>query len=709
MRSILATGVLFAIFTFAIGSVRSQAAENTSVRTGTEAGATAQPSAAPRAKGKARQAAAGAGQAATQKRSVAASAKEHNQPPAAQGQPVKLNEVVVTATRLRQPLSQIGTSVSVMSGDQMQDQKLGVVSPAMQQLPGVEVNQAGSPGTVTDVTIRGSTAAQTLILIDGVDVNTTSTGGFDFSTITTDNVQQVEVVRGSGGALYGTQAIGGVVNVISKQGEGPAKFSMLSEGGNRGTERQVFTANGAEGKLGYSGSISYQSTEGFRPINDSSDLLSGAGRLDYQLGADTTVSGFARYVRSNVGLVNFSNSVGEAQDPNAHQRGEFMLYKGAIEHNFTDRLVAKWSTFFVRNEIRLNNYPEAANPAFEVDDIPEETWATNPEVAYTWGSGARSLAGFDFHNRWARIRDEFVLPTFSSFTDFHHERQEYAGYVEQEETLPQGRAIITGGFRVDGNSDFGEEVSPAWAVVVPVRPLNASLRGSYSEGFRAPSYDELFFPGFGNPNLQPEISSEYDGGITKNFGEAGSVSVIYFTRRIHKLIVPVPCAPVGTPQCLFGSVAGNAGRVDTQGVEFIPAISPWHGIALSGNFTYLDETHRSPSTGAVPTRVPKYAASATLHYARNELLRAGDGLSADLVYVFVGDRDDISPMGNIRDNAAYNRFDLTVNYAPGLQWRGIAARQIYARVQNLLDRNYQQVLGFKSPPVNFVAGVVLGF
>ncbi len=701
MRPILAAGVLCALLTLMIGSAYCRAADKAA------SAAVPQSQTAPlQAKGKPSAAAPPA-----QKRGAGATHANGQNPPAAQGHPVKLGEVVVTATRLRQPLSQIGTSVSVMSGDQMQDQKLGLVAPAMQQLPGVEVNQAGSPGTVTDVTIRGSTAAQTLVLIDGVDVNTASTGAFDFSIIPTDNVQQVEVVRGSGGALYGTQAIGGVVNVISRQGEGPPKFSLLSEGGNRGTERQVFTANGSEGKLGYSGSISYQSTEGFRLANDSSDNLSAAARVDYQLNSNTTFQGFARYISSNVGLVNFSNSVGEAVDPNAHQRGEFMLYKGEVDHNFTERLWAKVSGFFVRNEIRLNNYPEPGNTAYEVDGIPEENRDGNAEVAYTWDWG-RSLVGFDFHDRWARIRDVFVLPppiSFSSFTDFHHQRQEYAGYVEQEETLPGGLATLTGGFRVDGNSDFGEEVSPAWAVVVPVNRLGVTLRGSYSEGFRAPSFDELFFPGFGNPNLRPEISSEYDGGVTKRFGELATVGVIYFSRRIRNLIVPVPCAPVGTPQCLFGSIAGNTGRVDTQGVEFIPALSPWHGIALSGNFTYLDETHRSGNSAAVPTRVPKYSASSTLHYQHGELLRAGDGVSADLIYVFVGDRDDIAPTGKILDNAAYNRFDLTVNYSPGLDWGRIHADQIYARVQNLLDRNYQQVLGFKSPPINFVAGVVLAF
>jgi len=691
MRPTPAT-VLVAVLTFSIAAAYCYAADNQDAAAANQAVTPAAPAAR-----KSPSASAGGNPRTARKKSSAMSAAK----------PVKLGEVVVTATRLRQPLSEIGTSVSVMPGAQMQDQKLGLVAPALQQLPGVEVNQAGSPGTETDVSIRGATAAQTLVLVDGVNVNTVSSSGFDFSTITTDNIDRVEVVRGSGGALYGSQAIGGVINVISKQGEGPPQFSLLSEGGNRATQREVFTANGAAGALGYSGAISYQSTAGFRPINDSSDNLSGSLRLDYHLSSDTTFRGFARYISSNVDLVNYSDSVGERLDPNAHQRGEFMLFKGEVEHHFSDRLWAKWSGFFWRNEIRLNNYPEPANPSFEVGDVPEETRATNMDVAYQWDWGARSLAGFVFQDQWARIKDNLTSRDFSSNTGFTNERQEYAGYVEQEQTLPKGLATITGGFRVDGYSDFGEEVSPAWAIAIPLKRIGATLRGSYSEGFRARSFDELYYPNFGNPNLRPEISSEYDGGVTKQLGEAGTVGVVYFNRRIHDLIVAVPCT-VG-PDCEFGSKAGNAGRVDTQGVEFIPALTPWHGLGLSGNFTYLDETHSSPPTGGVPVRVPKYSASATVHYARTELIRAGDGLSADLVYIFVGDRDDISPMGTILDNAAYQRFDLTVNYSPALRWGRLSTKQIYARVQNMLDRNYQSVLGFKSPPVNFVAGVVLGF
>ena len=622
---------------------------------------------------------------------------------------ITLSEVVVTATRIRQPLSQVGTSVTVIPASLMQEQKIDRVSEALRQTPGVEVAQTGSPGTVTGVSIRGSTTAQTLILLDGADVNSNTIGDFDAANLTTDNLAQVEVLRGAGGALYGSQAIGGVVNLISQEGEGAPRWSLLSEGGNRATQRQVLTGSGSLGHLGYSGSLSYFSTTGFRPINDSSDNLSGALRLDYHLGSDTTLRGFARYIRSNVSLVNSSIAFGDRLDPDAHQRGEFMLYKGEIEHDFTDRLVAKLSAFFVRNQIRFNDFPDSGNRVFDTSNVPEETRAANAEVLYTWSQGSRSLAGFDFHDRWARFGDNSLLVGFppAFITAFHHERQEYAGYLEQELSLLDGRVIATGGTRVDGNSDFGEEVSPAWAMVIPIARIGASLRASYSEGFRAPSFDDLFFPNFGNPQLKPEISSEYDGGITKQLGELASLSVIYFSRRIHNLILPVPC-PVG-PGCLFGSMAGNAGRVDTQGVEFIPVSSLWRGLQLSGNFTYLDETHRSTQPNNVPIRAPRYAASSTLRYAGREWFRSADSITADLVYIFVGDRDDVTPEGWIRDNAAYHRFDLTLSYSPGMEWRRIRAEQVYARVQNLLDRNYAQVFAFKSPPINFVAGVVLVF
>jgi vitamin B12 transporter len=613
---------------------------------------------------------------------------------------------VVTATRMEQPLDTVGTTVSVVGAHQIEEQQIHASGDVLRQVPGVEINQSGSAGNQTDVSIRGSSAAETLILLDGVDVNTGTTGGFDIADVTSDNLDRIEVVRGAGGALYGSSAIGGVVNLITREGSGPLKLSYDGEGGNRATQRQAVTFDGADGRLAYSGALSYYSTTAFRSRNASFDNLSAVSRLDYHLSPDTKFTGFARYIRSNLSLVNFSDFLTPV-DPNAHQRNEFMLYNGVVTHQFSDRLEGRMSVFFVRNDLRLNDTPFPANPNFERDRVPDETRGTNMELHYRWGEGFRSLAGFDFKDRWVRSAHLFdtVEPPTQSFTAYHARRQEYAGYLEQEGRLFDGLMLVTGAVRVDGNSDFGIEVSPSWTVAIPLERWGVTLRGSYSEGFRAPSFNELFFPNFGNPKLNPEISSEYDGGITKTFGETASLTATYFSRRVHSLIVAEPCTAF--PGCVE---AANAGRVDTQGVELVPAVQLMRGLAFSGNLTVIDETHVSSSPEIRPLRVPKYSAFALLTYARKALWSSNDALSANLAYYFVGDRDDIDQLtATIHNHAAYNRFDLTMAYDAGMRFGRIRGEELYVRVQNMLDRHYAEVFGFPAPPVNFVAGVKVDF
>ncbi|MBV8774872.1 MAG: TonB-dependent receptor, partial [Deltaproteobacteria bacterium] len=472
--------------------------------------------------------------------------------------------VVLTPTGMPVPLGQVGATTSVVSQTQARIQQSHELPDLLQQVPGLQVTQSGSPGAVANVSIRGSTPAQSLIMLDGVPVNDSATGEFDISRIPTDGMERVEIVRGAGGALYGSQAIGGVVNLFTEEGSGPFKFSLLSEGGNCATQRQIENFNGAEGRLAYAGTLSYFSTTGFRRVNDNSDNLSGVLRLDYHLDENTTIRGIARYTRANVSLPGFSIASGIPLNPNAHQRNEFMLYKGEIDRAFGRHLTTHISTFYVRDELRLNNEPFEGSASSESDHIPDETRGGILEAIYTWPHDFRTLMGFSFLDRWVHSQSSiFTLsppPPSQSLTVFNARRQEYAGYVEQEGHFLHDHLIATGGFRIDGNSEFGKEVSPAWSVAIPL-PYQITLRGNYAEGFRAPSFDELFFPGFGNPHLGPEISSEYDGGLTRRFGEIASLTTTYFSRRVHHLIVTVPCQ-VG-PGCEFGATAGNTGRVDT--------------------------------------------------------------------------------------------------------------------------------------------------
>jgi vitamin B12 transporter len=629
----------------------------------------------------------------------------------------KLNPVVVTATRIEQPIADIGTTITVVEDSQIQAQKIDRVEDALRQVPGVLVTQTGSPGSETGVSIRGASSAQTLVLVDGVEVNLGATGGFDIGNLTTDNLDRIEVLRGAGGSLYGSQAIGGVVNVLSQEGDGPPTASLVSAGGNRATSEQVATVSGAEGNLGYSGAMSYFSTEGFRPVNDNSDNLSGSTRLDYHLDDDTVIRGFARYIGANVSLPNYLVPDGVPLDPTAHDRVEFMLFKGEVEHHFGEKLLVRASAFFVRQDLRLNAPPFPGGmvfgtPYFETDSIPEETRGGNAEAIYSWAPGWSTLAGFDFKDRWLRSGSfcSFCDPVTggSGATTFNARRQEYAGYVEQEGNLINGHVLVTGGFRIDGNSQFGEEVSPSWSVAIPITKISTTLRGSYSEGFRAPAFNELYYPDYGNPNLKPEISSEYDGGFTTNFGERASLTTTYFSRRVHNLIVTVTC-PYG-PSCVFGSEAGNAGRVDVQGVEIVPSLTIIKGLTLSGNLTVLDETHADAAgSTAQPLRVAKHTASALLQYVRSANFLPHDRITASVNYIFVGDRDDITVESTIANHAAYNLVNAVVSYAIGIPLKHVHNEEVFARVSNLMDRHYSQAFGFPAPTINVLAGVKLDF
>ena len=642
------------------------------------------------------------------------------------GEAQKLNPIVVTATRIPQPIGEIGTTITVVEAPQIQEQKIDRVADVLREVPGVQVTQSGSPGSVTDVSIRGATPSQTLVLIDGVEVNAGATGSFDLGNLTTGNLDRLEVLRGAGGSLYGSQAIGGVINVLSQEGDGPPTATLLSEGGNRATSNQVGTISGAQGNLGYSGAVSYFSTEGYRPVNDNSDNLSLNGRLDYHLGDDTVLRGFARYIASNVSLPNLNEASGSPLDPTAHQRNEFMLFKGEIEHHFGENVLVRANAYYVRQDLRATSTPYKGFVGSEEDRVPDETRGGLIEGVFTWPrlEGFRTLVGFDFKDRWVRSNGIFTFANFTpppplvtSITVFRARRQEYAGYLEQEGSFLDGHVLVTGGFRVDGNSQFGKEVSPAWSVAIPITKISTTLRGSYTEGFRAPSFDELFFPGFGNPDLKPEISSEWDGGFTTNFGERASITATYFSRRVKNLIVTVPCK-VG-PTCPFGSEAGNASRVDVQGVEVVPSLTIAKGLTLSGNVTVLDETHADAPlpfataflTPPRPLRVAKHTASALLEYVRSGSFLPHDKITANVNYIFIGDRDDITVSGvpPIANHSAYSLVNAVVSYTIGIPLNHVHNEEVFARVNNLMDRNYSEAFGFKAPTINVLAGVKLDF
>jgi vitamin B12 transporter len=637
-----------------------------------------------------------------------------------------LGTVVVTATRTEVPLEAVTNSVSVVSEQDIANRQTQAVADALRDVPGVDVSQSGSPGTTTSVFIRGAESDQTLILIDGVEVNSPTLGGFNFGNIMTDNVGRIEVLRGAGGTLYGSEAMGGVINILSKKGEGPLHLSVASGGGNIGTSSQLATVTGESGMVAYSGSVGYLTTAGYRPINDDFSDLTNAFRIDVTPIEHGTLRGFWRMAHSSLGLAD--NNIGNGLaaggapllDADARQRDEFYLAKAEWEHspiaNLTYRISGAYTETInvlsdaadAQEQMSTNFFPAFFTTYFRV---PSDITTAETQANYTEGTIGVSTAGFEFKEETGKLKS--VNLGGGPPDRFAHSRSNYAGYVQQQLRLFDERFTAIGGFRADGNEDFGNAVSSAWSLGYVQEwgapGWNTHVKGGYTEGFRAPTFNELFFPSSGNRNLDAETSSEYNGGVTQHLGmDWLALDSTYFTRRTSNLIQFVPLAQcpsaVVPPGVFFTSC--NFGRTDVRGVETALTAGPISGLSWQGTYSYLDFDVLG---GQKLLRRPHNRMATALNYDGSGV-RDGDAFNANLNVVYVGERTDFDPLTFDANAAqeAFTRVDLALRYdmpLPGTPHR----IGWFARIQNLFDRNYQEVRGFKSPPINVLAGARVMF
>jgi vitamin B12 transporter len=608
-----------------------------------------------------------------------------------------LEPIVVTATRAETPLKEVSPAVTVITQEDIQDQQAETMAEALRNVPSLDVVQNGSRGTTTSVFIRGAESDQTLVLIDGVEVNSVTLGAFDFSTLTTENVDRIEIVRGGGGTLYGSQAVGGVINIITKKGEGPPTASVSAEGGNGATHREVLSFSGSQGIVGFSGAVAYVDAAGFRPFNDGYRNFATNLRLDGSPIPQGALRGFFRYSGAETGLFNNKNYLG-IPDPNARQLDDFVLVKGEWEHAPLDAFSYRVAGAYVKDNQRFFDEPDQFDPVdFTVSRIPIEMKTGEFQGNYSWRELSITTFGFEFEEKSADVRSN------SNFgpSAFNKSRTNLAYYLQERLRLLHERLFLTGGFRVDDNEDFGTQVTPSWSLAYLIPETGTKLKGGFAAGFRAPNFNELFFPNFGNPQLGAEESSEWDVGFEQNlWGQRLSLETVYFSRRVKGLIegLLVSLDP-------FKFEAQNVGRADIQGVEVIPVLRVLPGLTLSGNFTFLDFATKDGRL----LRRPTEQGSVRVTYQRSVLRGTDDLLTFNLNLDVIGDRDDVDPLRGFRTNPMYARTDLAVSYSFPVNILSFSRLTVYSKIQNLFDRHYQEVLGFRSPPLNYLAGICITF
>jgi vitamin B12 transporter len=608
--------------------------------------------------------------------------------------------VVVTATRTDTPQQEVTTSISVIKDKDIQSQHAETVLEALRNVPSVDVVQSGARGSTTSVFIRGSNSDQVLVLIDGVEVNSTTLGGFNFAHLTTDNIDRIEVLRGAGGTLYGSQAIGGVINIITKKGQGPMELTASAEGGNWSTHREALALTGGIGKLGYSLSVSRLGSDGFHRFNDDYRNLTSSGQLDYTLTKDTRLKGIFHFVKTDLGLFNSNNFLaGNPGDPNAREALEQYLGKLEWEQKIFPGWDYRISGSIFKEHIKDKDDPEPAS--FD----GRERSRFRPQIAtgefqtnYRWRELSTTTFGVEYKQRKAS--------TSSSSSGFDLGGIDRAirnmGYYLQEQIrLADDRLILIPGIRLDDHQSFGTEWSPSFSAAYFFKETATKLKAGYSEGFRAPTLNELFFPStlpgcasFGNSNLGPERSWELNTGFEQSFiADRVAIEGTYFHREVKDLI---GFAPVAQGGCPFVPVqAANLGTARFDGMEWGLKAIIFAGLSGGASYTYLDW---DTATGKLARR-PRHRGSLNLNYLYERF-------QVNLGANFIGRHDDNdSASGASITKPGYMKFDLAGSYQLPVKIDLVKSVSLFGKIENLFNKKYEEADGFRARPLNFLIGL----
>ncbi len=440
-----------------------------------------------------------------------------------------LEEISVSATGVPTPVKQTGSSVTVITANQLEKQQLRTVPEALQLVPGLNVVPIGGPGGQTSVFMRGANSNHTKVLIDGIDAGDPSTpnGAFDFGHLLTDDLERIEVLRGPQSGLYGADAVGGVISLTTKRGEGPAKASVRVEGGSYGTFNQSGRISGSENGFDYSVSVAHfraAETPVTPRIIGTTDTFRWNSVTRYtESKLLFSTDSYANYPRVDFGALRGLQNVEQIFSRNEAEWTPFAGFHNIFAFNY--------SNLYRQNEGDIYN-PFNQLPT----DYTGERLRYEYRGDYELSPGNLILFGAQRDEERLVSRDPNPFGT----GDLKARNGNTAGYAEAQLT-PFERASLVANIRHDENDAFGPattfRVAPSY--ILPYSETR--IKGSVGSGFKTPTLYQLYvnIPSYGqlaNPNLKPEESLGYDAGLEQPIGDSVLVGATYFHNDFKNLI-----------------------------------------------------------------------------------------------------------------------------------------------------------------------------
>jgi len=612
-------------------------------------------------------------------------------------------DIVVTASGIAQPASQAGQAITVLTRDRIEREQTPVVSDLLALTPGVTVTRNGGPGSLTGVRIRGAESDQTLVLVDGIRVGDPSStgGGFDFGSLLAGNVSRIEVLRGPNSVIWGSQALGGVVNVTTLDPVEGNYLRASGEYGWRDTAQVTGEAGALVGPARLSAGASWYTTDGISAFSearggrerDGFDQLSAHAKLLVALGPDASIDLRGWYNRGNVGIDGFPPPNYSFADTPEYSRSRQLFGYAGVNVALFDGML-KNRIAYVRGDTDRQNRDPSATPSttfysqgglerFEYQGtLTPVRQATIVFGAETERSTILTASPSSFDPRPVALDDAVRLTSF------------YAQAI----LTPLEGVTLTGGVRHDHHSLFGDKTTfganAAWAV-----RSGTTLRATYAEGFKAPTLYQLASD-YGNRRLVPETAKSYDVGIEQAIADQVRASVTWFHRDTRNQIDFAFCAAALVTQpasiCYrrpFG-VYDNIARARAEGVEAGLELRPTERFTVAGQYSNVstrNESIGSANLGKRLARRPVQTVSVSADWTTPV------GLAIGGTVLHVGD--------SFNDAANSTRLDgyVLASLRAALP---IAGRfSIYGRIENLFDERYETVATYGTPGRAAYAGV----
>jgi vitamin B12 transporter len=576
-------------------------------------------------------------------------------------EPAFAGAVVVTATIREEPASVLSATTRVLDRQAIDDRQATSAYELVTTLPGAQGARLGAPGQQASVFVRGAESDHVLVLWDGVPLNNPYFAGFNWAFLPTEGYDRAELVAGPYSALYGSDAVGGVVHLVTTRERPGVSFTL--EAGENDHARAGLDGRIDGDRLALRGGGHWRRGDGELP-NEDFDAESVFARGEWEPSPAWQVGLLVRGLDAETGIPT------AAGQPTPERRIAWEEREIALPLTARGR---SWELDSLASRVTYDSRFRAPGEAFSASD-------TESEAARLRTSLTRELDGGELGAGWLAAGAEAERLEVSDDSNFGPNLQ-----GAEQETLSafaqahwQGnRWAADAGLRHDDNDVYGAATSPRAGIVLALG-AHARARASYGEGFRAPSLGELFFPFFGNPDLEPEQSESWEAGLVVE-GAAWSADVTLFETRFSNLV-----------DFDENFVSVNVGRARSRGLELAGRIRGdiWEA---RGHLTLLEAENRI--TGEPLRRRAEETASLDL------VLRPG-AWTLDLLSRYVGARPDSDPVTFApAENPAFQVHDLAVT------WSATARLAPYARVENLLDETYSEALGFPAPGRTFVLGL----